>query len=98
MSPLHRDWMYTAPDQIQEQQPAFTEPHYCGLMALADSWLRKALSIPWKIEYVGFRLWDFTWGIRSSHRGVFYLSGPRCVRLKLTADCEIPASGDPKIE
>ena len=32
------------------------------------------------------------------HRDVFYPDGSRCVRLKLTADCEIPASQDPKIE
>jgi hypothetical protein len=41
----------------------------------------------------------FSFGeITPQGREIFYPSGSRCVRLKLITACEIPASGDPKIE
>jgi hypothetical protein len=43
---------------------------------------------------VGFSFGEIT----PQHRDVFYPEGPRCVRLKLTAACEIPALSGPKIE
>jgi hypothetical protein len=38
----------------------------------ADCWLRKALGIPWKIEYVGFRSWEFVLGKLFLNIGMFF--------------------------
>ena len=47
-----------------------------------------------RIECVGFRFGD----VAPEQRDVFYPDDPHCVRLKLTAVCEIPAPSDPKIK
>jgi hypothetical protein len=64
--------MYTAPDQIQEQQTASTEPHICGLIALKLIAGCAKLLASLGIEYVGFRSWDSVLGKLLLNMGTFF--------------------------
>jgi len=64
--------LYTAPDQIQEQQTASTEPHHCGLIALKlIAGCTKLLASPGKLNMWGFVRGIQFWGNYSSTQGCF---------------------------
>jgi hypothetical protein len=64
--------MYTDPDQIQERQPASTEPHICGLIALKlIAGCIKLLASLGKLNMWGFVRGIQFWGNYSSTQGRF---------------------------
>jgi len=65
--------VHGTPDQIQEEQTAFTEPHHCGLIALKLKAGCAKLLTSLGIEYVGFRFGD----VAPEQRDVFIDNLPR---------------------